>query len=659
MYRKSAPSGRPAVVGTGALVALTLALTFLHGSDLKADNTRVLLKKPYEVIVESNIRRLETEAAGQQPDCESVIRSATREVSAYTAQFVQDRRIADERRTQRSSLVDLDKNSARLIALLRGKSYAESSFLGEHPYMVRLHTVLGRCYELMDQPYRASSEYAMAFRYMGIEQPFQEIPKDKGDAEREMSWRFMAAGFGDPDRAKQETDPAEKSDAERVQALLREYEDTRVKVEEARKAVDVAASVKARGGTADVVKARQTVADVEQRLETTKQALESIRNGSYKKYHEKKSRTAGILAFRLANLVKKLETENKKTARLLNRSSFYRGVGTGELGEERTELRNFVGYGIFLEFAHKLDPFNKTYVGLLADEYRSSRDLEQAAAFEERYIELASKEGAATPDDAKLKQDLAAHYLKLGGIFTDKKNYILAAKAYEEALSRSVDNDPASSVRLHLADIYFKHTGNFAGAETLLRNALNALDKNDAAALSDRPRTELRTSKYKIASQLASIDRRSRRTEQERADLAKARTEFMAVEADYKLLEKAADNIQTQILALKRQLLNQEDDNLQKDYYKLLRIDLPQAKSNADFLRVRLNALNLPVVLERLAVLALRDRNFEGARDLYREIVTRGNGDQGTRARQNVERINLTLADGLLRDPVLPTDFER
>ncbi len=623
------------------LVGSASAVTFAQ--------TPAVYKKPQEVIQEANIARLEAdvERAKDWYDCEGIVRSASREVGAYNGQFVEGRRIQDERRSAGSTFLDLDKNTARLIALTQKRTPGESAFLGEHPYMLRLHTLMGICYDKSEKPYRAASEFAMAFRYLRLEEPWKVPAKNESKG---ALYEQMAAGFGDPDRAKQETDPELARDAGQVRELYTRWKDEVIRVREAEKGRYAADADKARGRQDRTLDADARLRDAQTALTSSETSLDALYNGSFKKYNETKRRKAGALAMRMAGIVKTLEIDNKKNTRLLNRSSFYRGMGS-ELGEERTELRNFVGYGILLELAHKIDADNPEYIKLLADEYRMSRRLTDAIALQEKWIELAGTQ--ASPDDR------ASAWARLAGMYTDQKNYIRAATAYEESLKSETDAVKQNAMRLELADLYFDHTGNFPGAETLYRKYLEEGYPRDLTTLGIRERTDHRSRRYKILRNLTSIDRRHARTDREKAGLAQAREQFLEIEAEYRKLDAERSRVQTRINEVKRELLAREEDALQKEYYTLLRIDLPQAKSLSDFVRVRMNSLNLPGLLERLALIALRERNFDGAMALYAEIISRGTGEQATRARINRERVSLTLTDGLLRDPVVPPQFER
>ncbi|MCB1322669.1 MAG: hypothetical protein KDK34_20585, partial [Leptospiraceae bacterium] len=148
-------------------------------------------------------------------------------------------------------------------------------------------------------------------------------------------------------------------------------------------------------------------------------------------------------------------------------------------------------------------------------------------------------------------------------------------------------------------------------------------------------------------------------TDIESERLQQARESFDTMETAYARFRTRETELQNEIRERKQNLLNTEDQDAQEEYYRLVRRELPAVQNQLDYFRARIRTMNIAGVLERQAWLAFQERRFREAQELYRTIIVRGNGDQATRARTNIERINLTLADGLLRPPVFPPDFER
>ena len=639
-------------------------LLLLAGAPLGAVDPRVasaVYRKPHEVGIDvAALVQAERSLAGATPDCSVIKESIGREIAKFTTQFVGDKRIQEERRSEQYDPRHLDKNTIRLLALARSKEFGRMDFLGESPLMYRLHSVLGRCFEREQEPYRALSEYAMALRYAAFEQPWTSGPDviAAGDlrgeplAQRENRYLLMLEGYANEDRLRQVERPEERTAGDAFRRGVAAYVDLKRETERARLRIDAFIARRARGDTTvNPASARTEHEALEQRRVAQLEALEAARRGAYRSYHRERSSRDGDTAYRMALLIKELETRNKKLSRILNRSSFYRGRGENE-AEESTTLRRFVGYGLFLELANKLDPENLNYISLLAEEYRTSRLYERAIAFEERFIELRRPAPGAA-------EEVAQHLRRLGGMYTDTHNFVRATEAYEEALRLAPNVPEAAVLRLHLADLLFHRTGGFARAAGIYGEYLSRTAAADTTRMDFRTFAEHHAVRFRAFKNLASIERRRQRTDAELAALTGSGGEHRALEVKLGEFRKQEEDLQVRINGIKRTLLGREDTALQLEYYKLLRRDMPDIRERVLHVETQLASLNLPTILERRALIAWRRNQLDAAGELYREMLTRGDGTQQTRARENMSRLSRIQADGLTRVPVLPPDFER
>ena len=618
-------------------------------------------KKPHEVGIDRGVlAQAERGLAGPTPDCAAIKESVSREIAKFTTQFVGDKRIQEERRSEQYDPRHLDKNTIRLLALARSKEFGRMDFLGESPLMYRLHSALGRCFEREQEPYRALSEYGMAMRYSSFEQPWaggaDAVPaadlRNEPLAQREDRYLLMLEGYANEDRLREGDNADERRIGEAFRAGLSEYVRLKRETERARLQIDAMIARRARGdATADPAAARVAYQTLERSRVAQLEALEATRRGAYRNYHVSRSRRDGDTAYRMALLIKELETRNKKLSRILNRSSFYRGSGETE-AEESTALRRFVGYGLFLELAHKLDPQNANYISLLAEEYRTSRLYSRAISFEERFLALRR----AVPGN---ETEIAQHLRRLGGMYTDTRNFVRAVESYEEALRVAPNVPEAAVMRLHLADLLFSRTGGFRRAAEIYGEYLARTRTADTARMDYRSFTEHHTVRYRAFKNMASIERRRQQTDAEIAALTGAGDEHRAMEERLATFRKEEEALQIRINGIKRTLLGREDTALQLEYYKLLRRDLPDIRERVLFVETHLSALNLPTILERRALIAWRRNELDAAAALYREVLTRGDGAQQTRARENMGRLGRIQADGLRRAPLRPPDFER
>lgn len=604
-----------------------------------------VLAQDYRPVAEkvdaARVARLEAEALRADADVRGVLSDTIQALDSYYSQFIADKRIQDERRRPGLAVETLSENTVRLIQQARTREFGRNFFLGDHPYLYRLHRTAAKLYQRLDDPVRALNEYSMAFRYTSLDPPYKDAPED-----RKAVYLRMAQVFGSPDRIPEESDPASRAAAARLRPLIEQYLKAQADLEKAERAIPAEEAKIARGrpgNPAGAVLERDRLKAEVTRIEAE---LETIRTGEYKRYALFTQKMNGELCLEMARIVRVLELKNKEVDRILNRSSYYRGVGD-EPEENRTGYSGFTGYGLLLEFANRIDPENTAYISLLAEEYRRTRKLELAVEYYERYFQLAEKDPQtrSSPQSTENMQRLA-------GLFSDQKNYIRAAQMLEMYVSRS----PDMTSRLQLADIHFYRTGKIDRALALYNEYLAG---RPPAGTDVRPRTEAALLEFRIQSNMAAIARRSLYSDPERAALTRAEQVYQAVAREHADARKAEEAVRAQLFEIKKKLLTREDEDLQRDYYRLQRIELAEAAELTDYLHTRMDTMRIGAVLERLAYLAEKGRDYDRARTRYADLIKLGTGQEQTRARANLERIRLTLDDGLIRAPIVPPDFER
>ncbi|MBX7057046.1 MAG: hypothetical protein K1X75_03195 [Leptospirales bacterium] len=628
------------------------SLCFASGSAFLAARlgaqTAAVYQPPQAVIDPAAIDELERQLNEPDPDLPGIAERARAQVQLYTGQFVRDRLIQDERNRAARGVQDMDEDIARLIALLQSRKYGQIQFLGEYPYLFRLHVILARVYEVQDDPEQSLAEYLMALRFSGREQPWEAAPDAQQQDQR---YQLMARTFGDPDRLAQIADPAERAAGQQVRPLLQAYLQLQLDLQAAERAIFVSESAQLRGRAGDPAAARASRDALQTRLQAAQAALEQIRLGPYAAYHRAKSEREGLVAYHLALLARRLESDNRTLQRILNRSSYYRGAGN-QLGEERTTFTNFVGYRMFLELALVIDPENLKYLDLMTEECRSSRLVEQAIAYQERYLQLARAQPAA-PDN------LPEHYVRLAGLYTDARNYIRAVQAYREFLQMSQDEKRRDEMSLELADLCFRRVGCYeeAAAQYSRLSAQSAARESQTDDL--RMRSDLRSGEYRMQRNLAAIQRRWQRSAAEEAALDNARAVFERLRADWQKERDALVALERRIFEIKRQLLSREDEAMEREYYRLVRIDQPAIRERIGFLKSRLDSLDLPALLEERAMALVRRQQYREAQSVLREIIASGRAEQSMRARRNMELLSQTLQDGRRRPLDLPPDYQR
>lgn len=595
-------------------------------SALDPESRAALYAKPQAVIDPAVIAQLEAELDAAVPRYDAIIAGAREQLDRYYSQFVEDKLTEDERRNEALSYAGMSTNALRRVLRERERLYGRSYFQGESPYLFRLHRILGRAYAALgtQESDRALAEFSMALRYTGRDLAMNadlaapvglanEEPAVWVDAAREQRYMLMLRTFADPDRIAQEPNAAIATAAQNFRKSMEDYARIKPALEEAEKAVDVVQSMRLRGVTPPFTEAeaRRRRDDLRNERIVVLTQLEEIRLGPYRVYLREKQTYEGDTAYRMSE------------------------IG----GKQR-----------LLELAHQLDPVTPLYIDELVDSFRRRFRYREAIAFQERYLEV-------VPDPAD-PAELAPHYLRLAQMYSAQKNAIRAAQAYEEYLNRAPESEERRRIASGVADLHFEKTGRLDRAVELY-DAFLAGPVPDITVMPAQDRTLWRAERFRVHSRLAAIHRRQQRSVAEATALTAAREAYLDIEIEYKAVLEAERELRKRIQDIKRSLLDREDEALQQQYYELQRIDLPAVEADAAFLRSRLLSLDFPAILERQAFLAHQQRRFADALSIYRELVRRGDGAEVTRARQNIDRINLTMADGRVRQPVVDPRFER
>ena len=576
-----------------------------------------LYKKPQEIINPSVIQAARQNLQSQNPDALKAVIELTSELSRYTEQFVDAKSIEDERRADALSYENINVNTARLIEFYRLKQYDRSYTLGESPYLSEIHSLLGRAYEIADQPAKALLHYENALRYSSPEKMCSQS-ENPGEDE----YLAMAEAFSEPDRIAQTENTAEKNDAEKARPLILSYGDVKRRHTEAVKRIDVVRAEKIRGIPGSDPAAVKLKADaLKAELDGITSSLKILYNGSYLNFCKAKNSSNADLFYRMSQITKK--TANKNNTSLS-------------------------AYADLLESAQRLDPENLIYLDELVSYYKNRGMLTRAIDLLERRIKTSLK--------AKNSEDLSEHYFLLGGLYSDGKNYILAAESYEKYFQSEKDPGKLKRAFLPLADLHFKKTGNLNRALELYEAHVSS----ENISQENPNRLLLLEKRYDTFLNTAGIYRRKQRTEKEEKNLSEAVLIFRSLEKESEALILEKVELQKKINALKVKLFDENEETPElAAYYRLLRVDKPELERKISNYKIRMDSMFIEKPLERMAVLAEYQRRYSDAVDLHTEIVRRNRGKERDRSRNNLERIQLTLQDGLYRKPELPPVFER
>lgn len=622
--------------------------------EMERRSLAALYKKPQEILQPDQISRLEGYLQQTEPDFRTIRDNARVQLDRYNAQFIADKRIADQRRFSSYDPGRSDANSLRLLAVLRDRKTGSAYFLGDAPYLRRLYSILGQAYVGLNDNARALWAYGMALRYasrdiikVGVADVLPSHGEDQNDSAAlraaHDTFLLMQISFAQPDRIAQESDPGIAAAARRFRETFPLYQENRVRARDLQKQIYTTEASLARGQTPKPalselrIRLKNEITARERRF----QMLEEIRQGAYEQFRRRKAQREGQLAYRMALLVRSLEEENHYTGRKLHQNSYLRGTGAAPL-PDRTRQRNFAGYATFLELAHFFDPENLEYLNLLGEEYRLSQRPLRSISFTEKYIEQAR---LLIPVPA----ELGDAYLRLARLQTDRRDYLAAALAREEHYKLKTPDQRSVAMIQTLANLHFNHTGRLARAAVLYDLVIKNFDSLDLAQFNLEDRISRQSNIFRIFQRRAKIEKRARMDNAEKELLLRARVVYQSMNSEKQTLFLQERKLQSDLLEIKKELLVRERPELQQQYYQLIRKQLPAAQAARLLVERRMRAMNYGGLLDRLARIAFKERRFAASREYFLELVSRGRGDQATAARRNLLTIEQILADGIMR----------
>ncbi len=632
-----------------------LALVFYES--LHSQSAAPAQFSPSALISKESIRELELQYQAQAPNYQQIQARVTSLLENYYSSLPNDNPIAQERQLLEQELQRMYERKLSFASAHQPKA----QFLQESPYLFRLHVLAAKCLAALDQPRKSLAQYLMAFRYAAIApplleeraqlQPFRseswlpkgrrrELSEEASLAEKEERYQWMRRYFASNEGIAQEWNPQIQAAAQIFQAELKRYFALKKAYLQAAGQVDIALAKMARGEDAALDTLRAQKREAQASWEDALKKLEAIRQGQYREYYNNRRELQGDAAYRMALQARRLAIEDRAFAAKSEGLAYLAGHPKGAVlpAKRARPSLHMYSYIFFLELAHKIHPLQPFYIALLSDAYQEASELKKAVFFKRLYLRHALAQAGEKPPAAVSKQ-----YLRLAGLYIEQNNYAKAAESYETFLQTAPAQEQTAAIVKALADLHYHKSGKWQRAKELYHSYL---EKEPAAQIQgfsqdkEAARKALVIAKrYESLQRLAHISQKEQEEEAARQYLILARKEFGAVEALIALIEKEWKQLQAQRHELKGQLRKQQDLIKQNAYFRLRNLEIPQKKALLDSLLLRKEAMNYPHVLEKLAQIAKKNRDFEEARQLYEEIVQRGRQEQIARAYQELRNI--------------------
>ena len=587
------------------LLILSVSLA-AYGQDRRLDQKRIY-QLPNQVITGQDIASL----GGLAPDAE--IEKIKGLLDKYNSQFTDTKRIWQERNEGPRYNPRLEYNEVRLLARRISTAMAEAGVKRDSEILFNLYTRMARLYEDKKEAEKAASLYLAAFQF-----------RDLSDTESHYMGKNIPS-----EKQNQDAHSGAKTALEKLVEEKKKLEDAKYLIE-ARK---LRGKLGANEYNAAMTALSARLASIDPEIETAQNNYNDSLQNRYGVWKKNKNETDTGTLYSLARLTKELESKNKDRLKILNNNNLGKGVF---LIYDYRENRDFRGYRGFLELAHRISPENQDIIYDLAEEYRTSGNMERSVDMFVRFIALREKENNR---DDKYSNAL----LRTGSLYMVLKKNVKAGDYYKRYMVINGTDKLAKTEAFHMAEFYEFRIGDLGLARTLYSRFL------EQAAGSTDPVEQKQVLNARVG--LSKFHRFDHYPDREMEELEKAWTVYENIKKLYSARDEDYNKMKADLLKLKTEMFQRSDtDSLAR--YKLAERKMASVRAEAEHIKTQLQTVRKPEMLERLCILAENKRDYSKALFYLKEFVRTGNEFEINIALKNINRIEKIKKDGILRTPV-------
>ncbi len=348
--------------------------------------------------------------------------------------------------------------------------------------------------------------------------------------------------------------------------------------------------------------------------------------------------------YALANVVKKLEDDNKERLKIVNKSGVA-GKGIYVLFDYKRNT-DFFAYELILERAFKVWNENPLVLNDIAEQFRQDGKKEKAVDFYEKSLALLlKKENPSEEDLTKINQT----YLRLATLNADLKRKILAGIYYESYFNTSPDSLEKTRVAYEMGIFFSEHIGDVEKASQFLTYWLDRTSRDWNPQVTEESKyLELESIAFY---QLSKKDRKNRRIIPEQNKLNLAYEQWKKLDTKLITAEKELKEIIEKKQKLKRDLLiTTEDDALSQ--YRLMDIKIEDKQAEIRVLETKRDKIPLVKILFRLGAISEENRDFQKALSFYDTIIQIGKETEINVTLREMERVKKILVTGNILPPI-------
>ncbi|TGM72940.1 hypothetical protein EHR01_17105 [Leptospira mtsangambouensis] len=574
---------------------------------------------PVEASVESGPKNSETK-----------IREAEGLLKRYYSQFIEEKRIWEDREKGNVYNSRTEMNDIRLLLWQSTHKNSETYIVRDSPVLYNLHIKLARLYVESEKFAPALRHYLAAFRYHPLE--MTEEGFRNGEWQKEDILGYDASSAKEHDRLFNEWKQAE-------QKLKRTKDEIHLKesnwIREGKKLEDLIPQSKVW---------KEDVRLAEENRKSTKQKYDESVNLRYLKYLNQRKQVESNDLYAFANVVKKLEDDNKERLKIVNKLGTA-GKGIYVLFDYKRNT-DFFAYELLLERAYRLWNENPLVLTDIAEQYRQDGKKERAADFYEKGLdELLKKQNPSEEE----KERIIKSNLRLATINADLKRNIIAGLYYDKYFNLSPDSPDKTRVSYEIGVFFNSQIGDPDRAAPFLEYWLerNSKDWNPALDV-ETGLTELESIAYYY---LSKKDKKHKRNEQERNKLNISFTQWKKLDQKLIIAEKELKDLIEKKQNLKKDLMVTTLDDILSQY-RLMDLKIEDQEAVIRVLETKRKKIPLIKILFRLGVLAEESRDFVKAKEHYELIIKEGGETEIRVALKELERVKRILETGNILPPI-------
>ncbi|PKA28454.1 hypothetical protein CH381_01265 [Leptospira sp. mixed culture ATI2-C-A1] len=561
---------------------------------------------------------------------ETKIREAEGLLKRYYSQFIEEKRIWEDREKGNVYNSRTEMNDIRLLLWQSTHKHSETFIVRDSPLLYYLHTKLAKLYVESEKFAPALRHYIAAFRYHPLE--------------------MTEEGFRMGEWQKEDVLGYDESSAKEHERLYTEWIQAEQKLKKAKDDIHLKESNWIREGKqlSELVSQRKLWNDEVRLIEESRKKAKSNYEDSYNKrylaYLNKRKQIESNDLYAFANVVKKLEDDNKERLKIVNKLGTA-GKGIYVLFDYKRNT-DFFAYELILERAYRIWNENPNVLNDIAEQYRQDGKKEKAADFYEKALTEYLKN--PNPSDEEKEKIIKAN-LRLATINADLKRNILAGNYYETFFKLSPDTPEKTRVSYEIG-VFFNHKiGDPERGASFLTYWLekNSKDWNPSLA-QDTGLPEMESIAYFY---LSKKDKKLKKFELEQNKLNIALMQWKKIDEKLIVAEKERLELIEKKQTLKKDLMvTTLDDALSQ--YRLMDLKIEDQEAVIRVLETKRNKIPLIKILFRLGVLAEENRDYKKAQEYYEFVIKEGGETDIRVALKELERIKKILETGNIEPPI-------